>query len=182
MANNPSEAGDPMAKEVDRLLAQLDRKQQSPAPRKAPVVAEVRPVTTPATIAWATTPASALPVTPAPAPVARVETATNELAVLWGRVLLGASLGIIMVEWPYAHSCGWGLLGYAVAVATVLITGAWIALVAWRQRSGPAHLLALLIFYWGLVLAAEQVLPRVGYGPTDASWTCSAGPSSGPKR
>jgi hypothetical protein len=178
MANSPFDAGDPMAREVDRLLAQLDRKLQPSSPVKStPPVTEARPLTSPpAAIVWASA--------PAPAPIAstgsipRVETPTNEHTALWGRVLLGISLGIIMIDWPYAHSCGWALLGYSLAVVTVLITGAWIALVAWRRQSGAAHLLALLLFYWGLVLSAEQLLPRVGYGWTEASWTCSATPSS----
>jgi hypothetical protein len=162
-----------MAKEVDRLLAQLDGRKKPVVPhRPAPAKPDPQPTTT-ATIVWASTPAA--PATPAvPTPAPRAELPINEGAALWGRVLLGCSLGLIMVSWPYAHACGWGLLAYSAAVATLLVTGAWIALVAWRQHNGPAHLLALVLFYWGLVLTAEQVLPRVGYGWTDASWTCSA--------
>jgi hypothetical protein len=173
MANSPSDAGDPMAREVERLLAQLDRKHPpSPPSKVTPAVAEDRPVSTPASIVWATTPASP---TAALAPVAsNVESPNYELAALWGRLLLGTSLGILMTDWPYAHGCGWGLLGYGAAVMMILITGAWIALEAWKQRSGLAHVLALVLFYWGLVLAAEQLLPRIGYAWNDAGWQCSA--------
>lgn len=169
-----------MTREVDRLLAQLDRKQQSPTPRRAtPAVAEVRPEIAPATIVWASTPVPVASPPPAsPAPIASVESPAYERTALWGRVVLGASLGILMTNWPYAHDCGWALLGYSAAVVTVLITGAWIALAAWKQHSGPAHIFALILFYWGLVLAAEQVLPRVGYGWLNATWTCSATPAS----
>ena len=166
-----------MAREVDLLLAQLDRKHKPPeSPKTPPAVTEVQPATSTATIVWATTPEQPA----SPAPLTKIESPINERVTLWGRVLLGTSLGLMMVKWPYAHNCGWALLGYGTAVATVLITGAWIGLVSWRQRSGPAHLLALLLFYWGLVLAAEQVLPRVGFGGTDATWTCSVSPSPGP--
>lgn len=162
-----------MAREVDRLLAQLDRGHSPSTPIKAtPVPVEVRAPVAPPTIVWASAPAPP----PRPASVARPDSSGYEPAALWGRVLLGVSLGVLMGEWPYAHSCGWPLLGYGAAIATLLITGAWIALVAWKQRNAPAHILALVLFYWGLVLAAEQVLPRVGYAWTDASWQCSVTP------
>jgi hypothetical protein len=172
MANNPSDAGDPMAQEVDRLLAQLDRKGAPPPPprKMTPAPAEMRPESPPPTIVWASAPAAP----PSPSPIAVVEPPEYEHIALWGRVVLGASLGVLMTNWPYAHGCGWALLGYSAAVVTVLITGAWIALAAWKQRNGPAHVLALILFYWGLVLGAEQLLPRVGYGWTEARWTCSA--------
>ena len=37
------------------------------------------------------------------------------------------------------------------------------------------HLLSLVLFYWGLVLAAEQVLPRIGYADDPAAWLCGEG-------
>jgi hypothetical protein len=176
MGKSPSGTGDPMEREVDRLLAQLDRKHPPSSPgNKPPVVAPVRPVTTPATIVWESAPAP----TTVPAPVAIVESPSYEHAALWGRVLLGTSLAVLMTDWPYAHSCGWSLLGYGAAVTIVLITGGWIAFTAWKQRSGPAHLLALILFYWGLVLAADMLLPRIGYASNDAGWHCAVSqPSS----
>jgi hypothetical protein len=92
---------------------------------------------------------------------------------LWGQVLLGTSLALMMAVWPYARSCGWPLLGYSVAVATLLIAGGWIALSAWKQRDGRAFILAFVLFYWGLVLAGEVVLPRIGYASVAAGWGCS---------
>jgi hypothetical protein len=35
-----------------------------------------------------------------------------------------------------------------------------------------AHILALVILFWGIVLAAEQVLARIGYAAERASWRC----------
>lgn len=83
-----------------------------------------------------------------------------------------------MTQWPYAHECGAGLLGYLGAVATVLLTGAWLAWSTWRFRNGLTHILAFILIFWGIVLVAEQVLPRIGYAAERASWGCvvAAGP------
>jgi len=37
---------------------------------------------------------------------------------------------------------------------------------------GPAHVVSLGLIVWGLVLAAQQVLPRIGYAAASASWRC----------
>jgi hypothetical protein len=81
-------------------------------------------------------------------------------------------LGGAITQWPYPHGCGLLLLEYLGAVAMVMVTGAWIAVASWRLRSEGAHILALLIVLWGIVLAAEQVLPRIGYAAERASWRC----------
>ena len=94
------------------------------------------------------------------------------VAALWGRAALGLALGAAMIAWPYSHACGWALLGYLGAVAAVLLAGAWIAFASWRLRNGVTHLVSLLLFYWGLVLVAEQVLPRIGYAADPAGWLC----------
>ena len=77
-----------------------------------------------------------------------------------------------MLGWPYQQGCGWPLLGYLGAVVTVLLAGGWIALASWQLRSGVAHVLSLILFFWGIVLAGEQVLPRIGYAAQKASWRC----------
>ena len=97
----------------------------------------------------------------------------GELAALWGRLLLGTALGVLMTQWPYPHGCGLPLLGYLGAVSIVLLAAAWIAFASWRLRSGVAHVLSLILFFWGTVLAAEQFLPRIGYAEDEASWHCS---------
>jgi hypothetical protein len=53
----------------------------------------------------------------------------------------------------------------------VLLTGAWIAFASWKLRSGFVHILSLILI-WGIVLAAEQLLPRIGYAADRASWAC----------
>ena len=87
---------------------------------------------------------------------------------------LGATLGGLITQWPYPHGCGWPLAGYFGAGAMVVLAGIWIAGVSWKLRSGAAHVLAFLLLFWGMVLVAERVLPRVGYAAERASWGCQA--------
>jgi hypothetical protein len=95
-----------------------------------------------------------------------------DLIALWARVLLGLGLGGVMTQWPYPTACGWPLIGYLGAVAMVSLAGGWIAFESWRLRNGPAHLLSLILCFWGIVLAAEQLLPRMGYAADRANWHC----------
>ena len=57
-------------------------------------------------------------------------------------------------------------------IAAVLVSGGWASITAWRSHVALAHLSALIVFFWGIVLAAEQVLPRIGYAAIEASWMC----------
>jgi hypothetical protein len=144
---------DPLAREVDRLLAQLSGiggHRAEPGSRPDPQ----RRIT-------------------------RVSTSTSTSAVsradragLWARVGLGAGLGGLMTQWPYPHGCGGPLAGYLGAVSVVVLAGIWIGVVSWRLRSGAAHVLGFLLLLWGILLAAERVLPRVGYAAERASWQC----------
>ena len=97
------------------------------------------------------------------------------VAALWGRAALAVTLGGAMLLWPYPHACGWALLRYLGAVLAVLLAGSWVAFASWRLRNGPAHLLSLVLLFWGLVLAAEQALPRIGYAADPAAWLCGGG-------
>ena len=148
---------DPMSREVDRLLARLaaGHRDAHEAPRAAAGQRPPRPVVGVARRSGA--------------PPTRAER-----VVLWARVALGVGFGAFMTQWPYSHGCGWPLAGYLGAVAMVLLAGGWIALASWELRSGVAHLLALVLFFWGIVLAAEQLLPRTGYAAERASWQCGA--------
>ncbi|MDH5234148.1 MAG: hypothetical protein OEW77_04250 [Gemmatimonadota bacterium] len=91
---------------------------------------------------------------------------------VWARVLLAAALALAVTSWPYARACGWRLDLYLAVVATVMIAGGWAAVITWRARNAPAHLLALLVVFWGIVLSAEQILPRIEYAASHASWRC----------
>ncbi len=165
MPKSPSDSQpEPMAREVDRLLAQLANVGSKPAADQKPS-------------GW----------TPAPHPVARARSSgaapspasstRGELVGLWARVVLGIALGGLMTQWPYPNGCGWPLLGYFGAILTVLLTAAWIGFASWKLRSGATHLLALILYFWGIVLAAEQLLPRIGYAENPASWYCPSNSS-----
>jgi heme A synthase len=88
-------------------------------------------------------------------------------------MLLGIALGGVMTQWPYPQSCGWPLAGYLGAVVTVIFTGAWIAFASWKLRNGLVHILSLILIFWGIVLSAEQLLPRIGYAADRANWACA---------
>lgn len=87
-------------------------------------------------------------------------------------MVLGVALGLALTQWPYPRECGWALFGYLGPVAMVVLSGAWIGFASWRLRNGVVHLLAQLLVYWGIVLAAEQILPRIGYAAETATWRC----------
>jgi hypothetical protein len=152
MAKRPSGRPDPMAREVDRLLAQLARASTDSEQERSTSHGNGG----------------------SPRPTSR-----GDLAALWGRVLLGAGLGVLMTQWPYSHACDLPLLGYLCAVGMVLLAGGWVAFESWRLRHGPAHIVSLILLFWGIVLAAEQLLPRIGYAAEPARWRCAAVTPSG---
>ena len=170
MAKHTTDPKDPMSREVDRLLSQLGRFQY----RDSIPADEAR-------IERATGPASYPATTASPAAITVRGTlpsvgaaSTHDRIALWSRVALVATLGILMQAWPYAHACGLPLLGYGGAVLTLMIAAAWVAMASWKQRSGPVHLVALILFFWGIVLAAELLLPRIGYASPRATWQCTS--------
>lgn len=97
---------------------------------------------------------------------------------VWTCVCLGVALGISMLYWPYGRSCGSGLACYLGAVGMVHVAGVWAAWHAWDSRVGVAHVMALATVLWACSLTAWEVLPRVGYAKTPASWSCSVGSTS----
>jgi hypothetical protein len=90
------------------------------------------------------------------------------------RVALATGMAIAVPFWPYAAPCGLPLMGYLAAIGVVCSAGVWAALATWRARAGRAHLLALGVLVWGLVLASMEILPRVGYAsdPARVEWMC----------
>ena len=34
------------------------------------------------------------------------------------------------------------------------------------------NVISVVVFFWGVVLAAEQILPRIGYAALPAIWSC----------
>jgi len=102
--------------------------------------------------------------------------ARGRYAVLftWVRLVLGLSLGAAMTQWPYTHGCGLPLFVYLGAVLAVVIAGVWSGVSSWKTRSGLAHFLSIGLIIWGGVLAAREVLPRIGYAKQTAEWVCRA--------
>jgi len=132
--------------EVDRLLNQLPTHQAEQA-------------------AAAAKRAAAPPSAPASGkPVSRAGT--------WARVGLGLLIGIGMTQWPYTHGCGLKLFIYLGGVFTVIVAGVWSSLSSWKRQMGVAHILSQGLVIWGLVLAAREVLPRIGYAQEVATWFC----------
>jgi hypothetical protein len=145
----PDRNWDSELKKIDRRLESVSDEALLPAPRDASPAAQAR--------------------------VAEERRSTNTFGV-FARLTLSVLLGVGMLFWPYAARCGVGLAAYLGATAAVVAGGVWSSVWTWRHRSGRAHTLALLIIVWGLVLAAIEVLPRVGYAtPTPehpAVWSC----------
>jgi hypothetical protein len=90
----------------------------------------------------------------------------------WGRVALALLIGIGVAVWPYAYGCGLKLMFYLVAIAAVITAGIWSAIWSWRRHLGFAHVLSVILVTWGTLLAAREVLPRVGYAKHAATWFC----------
>ena len=105
-------------------------------------------------------------------PAARWTDEQMTLLGVWLRALAATTLGVAVAWWPYGRTCGWMLSGYLAVIGVVLVAGGWASFSAWRVRAAAAHVLAHLVMFWGIVLAAEQVLPRIGYAAMSATWVC----------
>ena len=143
---------DPLAREVDRLLAGLSTLGAEPETAPRPPIRAPRTRPTPAR--------------------RRTDPSRVDLVALWARVVLGVVLGAVITQWPYPHACGLGLLQYLGAVAMVMVTGTWIAVISWSRRHAAGHILALLLILWGIALVTYEILPRVGYAALRWSWQC----------
>jgi len=103
--------------------------------------------------------------TPGGTPTVRspMTSGAHRAAATWGRLGLGVLLGVGMLVWPYSHVCGAKLLFYGTGVFTLIVSGIWSAAASWRHRKGFAHLMSILVSFWGVILALGIVLPRTGY-------------------
>ena len=152
---------DPMAGVVDRLLAQLPGLQGQPEPP--------RPVSGSRT---------SVGFSSAPVPPQLLNGTTSRWLSMWMRVGLGLTLGVTMGWWPYPRACGVPLFSYLAAVSTVVVAGLWAGSATWRMRSALAHTIAMVLVFYGLLMAGSELLPRTGYAVERATWTCdAAGPA-----
>jgi hypothetical protein len=116
---------------------------------------------------------------PAPKPRLRFRpiAAPSGPVLVWMCVGLGVALAVALAKWPYARDCGWRLGFYIYAVGMLVVAGVWGVLISWKSRLGFAHSVALATMLWGLALAAQTFLPRVGYAKVQAGWACVVPPS-----
>jgi hypothetical protein len=134
--------------EVDKLLNQLPshrEEQAAAAARRAPA---------------------------APSASGPDRTSSGQWLGTWARVGLGVILGIAMTQWPYTHGCGLRLFVYLGGALTVVVAGVWSSLSSWNRRLGLAHIFSQGLVIWGLILAAREILPRIGYAKDAATWFC----------
>lgn len=90
----------------------------------------------------------------------------------WVRAGLGLLVAAAVLQWPYAHRCGLGLMLYLGAATMVAVAGIWTMIISWHRRQGWAHLAGLGVFLGGLALVATVLLPRLGYAATVLPWMC----------
>jgi hypothetical protein len=110
----------------------------------------------------------------APAPSAPPRAPRRSVALTWFWVALGVALAVALPIWPYEKACGLRLMFYLGAVGITGIVGALAAVASWAHRRGFAHVLSLIVLGWSGVLAAREVLPRIGYARQRAAWMCAA--------
>jgi hypothetical protein len=158
----PEGAPDPMASVVDRLLAQLPGLQSD-----HPEARGSRP-RSPETRAGGVS-----FITPSP-----TEISPSQVFATWARVLLALTLGLMLARWPYSQVCGLPLLGYLTAVVVLIVAAGAGAAAAWRTRKALAHVVALVLVFYGAALTMAELLPRTGYAVRHATWQCSASTDS----
>ena len=113
------------------------------------------------------------------------EDCTQLLGGIRAFVGLSLALGVAMPYWPYGHSCGWGLAFYSVGIMTVLTAGVWTSILTWYSRLGVSHVIAVLVFAWGITLSVSHrwssetirtTFGRTAAAASGAAWTSSAPP------
>lgn len=139
--------------QVDRLLSKLPTHEPAPAPRPAGRSA-----------------------------VAGADDGERRLTMrewlgTWVRVVLGVVIGVAITQWPYAHSCGFKLDVYLLAVSGVIAAGVWSSISSWKRRLAVAHTLSQLLVIWGVLLASREIFPRVTAGST-VTWSCPSAPAA----
>jgi hypothetical protein len=171
--HTPRSSEDALAREIDRLLRKLPGADPTLKGDPEPAAARV-PTARPGGAAGVAGGVSG-PATPGTRPrvgVAAEPSLRARQAGVWVRTVLGAALGVAVAWWPYAAGCGWSLYLYMAVIAVVMLAGGWASVWAWRVRVAFAHVVALILVFWGVVLAAEQILPRLGYAAESATWSC----------
>jgi hypothetical protein len=155
---------DAIAREVDKLLRKLPGADPYLRGDPDPAVSGPRQAVT-----SASTPGARI--RPGRAPHHRPTTQIQRVAV-WVRVVLAALLGVLVLQWPYAHACGLGLGLYLTSLSFIVLGGAWGGVWSWRYRMGLAHATSIVVICWGIALSAHEVLKRNGYAVVTRTWSC----------
>ena len=95
----------------------------------------------------------------------------------WFRFALVAVLTLSLFWWPYGHQCGFPLVAFLLAHATVIAASLTLAVQMWRDRTAWAFVVSTLCAATAWTVIATHTLPRLGYAPlgeTTATWTCIA--------
>lgn len=122
-------------------------------------------------------------VTPGPSqpPSPRSPARAGSVALTWFWVLLAVGLAVALPLWPYQRTCGLKAIFFLGATGLTALVGVLAAASSWANRRGFAHLLSLVAIAWAGVMAASEVLPRVGYAREVRTWTCPAEPVPTPQ-
>jgi hypothetical protein len=103
---------------------------------------------------------------------ARERSEQHEKLWVWARLAVVALLGCAILWWPYGHNCGFGLSLYLAATTMIIVGGVWVVACTWIMRMARTHAVAILVALWGVALVTAQILPRVGYAQSAATWLC----------
>ena len=102
------------------------------------------------------------------------------VALTWFWTGLAVILAVALPLWPNDKSCGLKLVFYLGAAVIALLMGVLGALASWSHRRGLAFVLSLVAILWAGVMAAREILPRVGYARQELHWTCPEVPAATP--
>ncbi len=96
----------------------------------------------------------------------------RSVALTWLWAALSVALALALLVWPYDKACGIRLAFYLGAAAMTAVVGLLGSAAAWSNRRVLAHVISLLVVAWAAVMAAREVLPRIGYAKEAATWSC----------
>jgi len=98
------------------------------------------------------------------------------VALAWFWSVLAILLAVALIVWPYDKSCGIRLIFFLGACLLALLAGVVGGITSWAHRRGVPFLLSLLVVLLAGLMAAREVLPRVGYARENLEWTCPPAP------
>lgn len=98
------------------------------------------------------------------------------VALAWFWTVLAVVLGVALVIWPFDRTCGLRLIFFLGAALVAVVLGVVGSVTSYVHRQGLALLLSLLVVILSGIMAAREILPRVGYAKQAVDWTCPPPP------